>query len=531
MVGIISYSVLVGWLMVSVVSHNHTVMRRLSVSPDHRGAVSSHGKRVSLSQARRNSFPVGESVPLSKVHDEPSNASSSMIFVLKPKRRKSHGDADKLAADLNRDNFVQGTVNPAYNTAYKSLKRTQGHRSSQEHKGFQEQTLNASDQSNNLTNSNLKVFEAGAKANTRGTFPLKVMIPGPVLGSKERGFEGKAPKWVGRRQSAHQHQEDVATESFLDPTSSELKNNHERKAPTIVLDLKKRPKSSIRHRKSRKTFVRTRKSPKMRQRSHVYDYEDLIPTSKEDYPVEDASATSRGSRDKTRISAPRTTELNDGKYLILPQKLVLQPDFVQAAWNDSQGNLMPEEQLASSGVDGSEDFEGSFDSSNPSVEDNRDSVDVVTKFLRIIESQQSMGANCTKGTQFNLGEGVVDRYAQERFRQEAEVAVNRANLYTRLWKYSRQQVLASEYLLHAEVLSLVEFDEDIFGAGNCYDYYQYQNYELFCPFAHRIPGGKIRVKDLALEYYYLSNGSEFFLDAKRSAERVIQNYTQIQRGE
>lgn len=38
--------------------------------------------------------------------------------------------------------------------------------------------------------------------------------------------------------------------------------------------------------------------------------------------------------------------------------------------------------------------------------------DVVTKFLRIVESQQELGANCTAGTDLNLGEGVVDRYAQ-----------------------------------------------------------------------------------------------------------------------
>lgn len=38
--------------------------------------------------------------------------------------------------------------------------------------------------------------------------------------------------------------------------------------------------------------------------------------------------------------------------------------------------------------------------------------DVVTKFLRIVESQHELGENCTAGTDLNLGEGVVDRYAQ-----------------------------------------------------------------------------------------------------------------------
>lgn len=62
--------------------------------------------------------------------------------------------------------------------------------------------------------------------------------------------------------------------------------------------------------------------------------------------------------------------------------------------------------------------------------------DVVTKFLQIVESQHLLGANCTAGTALNLGEGVVDRYAQDRFRVEAEVAVNRANMLTRLVKLS-----------------------------------------------------------------------------------------------
>ncbi|KAJ1524201.1 hypothetical protein ONE63_010722 [Megalurothrips usitatus] len=39
-------------------------------------------------------------------------------------------------------------------------------------------------------------------------------------------------------------------------------------------------------------------------------------------------------------------------------------------------------------------------------------VDIVTRFLRIVESQHLLGENCTAGTDLNLGEGVVDRYAQ-----------------------------------------------------------------------------------------------------------------------
>lgn len=157
-------------------------------------------------------------------------------------------------------------------------------------------------------------------------------------------------------------------------------------------------------------------------------------------------------------------------------------------------------------------------------------VDIVTRFLRIVESQHLLGENCTAGTDLNLGEGVVDRYAQERFRVEANVAVNRANMLTRIWKYADPSVVMSEYLLHASVFSMVEFDDDIFAAGNCYDQYQYKDYWLFCPYAYRLPEGPILVKDLAVEYKYLSNTSEWFYIARKNAEKVIKNFKQFSRG-
>ncbi|CAA9994631.1 unnamed protein product, partial [Nesidiocoris tenuis] len=118
----------------------------------------------------------------------------------------------------------------------------------------------------------------------------------------------------------------------------------------------------------------------------------------------------------------------------------------------------------------------------------------------------------------------------ERFRVEAEVAVNRANLLTRMWKYAPKEVLTSEYLLHAMVFSMVEFDEDIFAAGNCYDQHEYKDYWLFCPYAYRLSEGALLGKDLAVEYKYLSNTSEWFYIARKNAERVIRNCSQFKRG-
>lgn len=156
-------------------------------------------------------------------------------------------------------------------------------------------------------------------------------------------------------------------------------------------------------------------------------------------------------------------------------------------------------------------------------------VDIVSRFLRIVESQQIK--NCTAGTDLNLGEGVVDRYAQERFRVEADFAVNRANMLTRIWKFADPRVVTSEDLFYASVYSMVEFNDVVFAAGNCYDKYQYKDYLLFCPYAYRLPEGGILVKDLAVEYNYLGNTSEWFFIARQKAERVIRNHNQFSRGE
>lgn len=38
--------------------------------------------------------------------------------------------------------------------------------------------------------------------------------------------------------------------------------------------------------------------------------------------------------------------------------------------------------------------------------------DKANELLHVVESQQQLGGNCTAGTDLNMGEGVVDRYAQ-----------------------------------------------------------------------------------------------------------------------
>lgn len=88
-------------------------------------------------------------------------------------------------------------------------------------------------------------------------------------------------------------------------------------------------------------------------------------------------------------------------------------------------------------------------------------------------------------------------------------------------------------LLHASVLSMVEFDDDIFAAGHCFDANQYPTKKgPFCPFAHRLPPPEVAslAKDLANEYDYLGNTSEWFFLARKNAEKVIAKNEQYIKG-
>ncbi|KAK8379260.1 hypothetical protein O3P69_019247 [Scylla paramamosain] len=287
--------------------------------------------------------------------------------------------------------------------------------------------------------------------------------------------------------------------------------------------------AAIRHRNGRRNFIRTRKSPKMRPRSEPDDAAagEALQTAWQ-HPAlrhQDEELEGEGEGEEEEEEEEEEGDVHEEEQLI-------EATASSLPWSSGAPNLENKFRamgdLVPTGLAGTEDAgEGGAGEQDAWGGQEEADVDVVTKFLRIVESQHLLGENCTKGTDFHLGEGVVDRYAQERFRLEGEIAVNRANLYTRLWKYSPSQVLASEYLLHAEVLTMVELDEDIFAAGNCYDKFEYEDYLLYCPFAYRLPEGNILVKDLAVEYKYLSNTSEWFFIARKNAERAINNYTHL----
>ncbi len=79
------------------------------------------------------------------------------------------------------------------------------------------------------------------------------------------------------------------------------------------------------------------------------------------------------------------------------------------------------------------------------------------------------------------------------FAAQALIAVNRANLLTRLWKGAPRSLLRSEYFFYTQVRNLVESDPDIFSAGNCYGHRQYKKYDLWCPFGYRLSNDSSQV--------------------------------------
>ena len=157
---------------------------------------------------------------------------------------------------------------------------------------------------------------------------------------------------------------------------------------------------------------------------------------------------------------------------------------------------------------------------------------MISKILKDVEQQALQGANCTPGTSLNMGDIDLVGNNYKRFRGAAEVAVNRANWLTRMWKYASDVMQSSEYLLHSSLFSMIESNEMIFGAGNCYDGLQYKNYSLFCPFAYKSPvvQGNILAKDLAVEYKYLKPSSTWFWTPKQKGGEMAENLIRFETG-
>ncbi|XP_071508812.1 uncharacterized protein [Diadema antillarum] len=148
--------------------------------------------------------------------------------------------------------------------------------------------------------------------------------------------------------------------------------------------------------------------------------------------------------------------------------------------------------------------------------------DIVTKFLQYVDATQRNIETCKKGTwHVSLDRGAVS-YGPERYMDQALKTVSTANMLTRIWQSEKlADVHDNEDFFYNIVVSNVENDPNIFAFGNCYDKLQFRNYTLFCPFAYRQPNGVINVKDLSVEYKYLTNESEWFYQARMKVDQVL----------
>ena len=75
-------------------------------------------------------------------------------------------------------------------------------------------------------------------------------------------------------------------------------------------------------------------------------------------------------------------------------------------------------------------------SSNEEVKQKLKNMVMISKILKDVEQQAIQGSNCTPGTGLNMGDIDLVGNNYKKFRGAAEVAVNRANWLTRMWKYA-----------------------------------------------------------------------------------------------
>ena len=242
---------------------------------------------------------------------------------------------------------------------------------------------------------------------------------------------------------------------------------------------------------------------------------------------------------QTTIVIPDKTELtNDDKNTTFSDVKIIDTNLSDTYMYDDEEESITPNPLDFLNITGA-DFNITM-SPNSSIAD-RDheklkKIKQISKILQIVEHQAIQGSNCTPGTGLNMGDIDLVGNNYKKFRGAAEVAVNRANWLTRMWKYASTVMLdggkESEYLLHSSLFSMIESNEMIFGAGNCYDGKQYKNYSLFCPFAYKSPevNHHILGKDLAVEYKYLKPSSTWFWTPKQHAKEMATKLERFETG-
>ena len=132
-------------------------------------------------------------------------------------------------------------------------------------------------------------------------------------------------------------------------------------------------------------------------------------------------------------------------------------------------------------------------------ESSRTRIESVIEALRKVadvERQLHENKGCNKFDLLNI------TFDERRWKKEALLAVQVANLMTSLWRVPGDNgypVAANDALLYHYVRSNVLFSPSVFGSAICFDNNSYKNYTRFCPYAFRDSNlnGSVHVFDIA----------------------------------
>ena len=133
-----------------------------------------------------------------------------------------------------------------------------------------------------------------------------------------------------------------------------------------------------------------------------------------------------------------------------------------------------------------------------------ESVDVMGKELQYvaeIHKKLQNSSGCNDVAVLNV------TFDDERWKNEALVAVEVANLLTSLWPVKTtfgDSVIENDTVLFEMARANTGFSPSVFGSVVCFEPKQYRNYERFCPYAFRDSkvNGSVHVVDLAQTEHY-----------------------------
>lgn len=140
--------------------------------------------------------------------------------------------------------------------------------------------------------------------------------------------------------------------------------------------------------------------------------------------------------------------------------------------------------------------EANNDSPKLSSSSRTEAVKKALRRVADVERQLQENKGCDKVDLLNI------TFDDRRWKQEALLTVQVANLMTSLWRATRENgypVAADDGLLYELVRSIVLFSPTVFGSVICFDNNFYKNYTRFCPYAFRDSelNGSVHVFDIA----------------------------------